>query len=302
MKKAVKGIVIAVCCIVLALIVLFAIFEAYLARYLGDKEPYDISAKPIEDEITVMSFNVRYRAIEDLFKKSWPYRASLVKEVVADVAPDLIGFQEVTPTHEKYLKSHLAGYGFFVAYRQNTMKEGMLIAYRKDRFTLQDEGYFWLSETPEKMSKDWGTSSYRIAAYVTLTDTRTGETLTVIDTHLDNSSAEARAKGMIVIIEQMASRSAGKIILMGDMNDYEGTSMFVTATTNGLKDGRNSSPQVYDGSGSTWHDYGNHLNDQRIDFFFVSTSVTVNDYFVYDKTFDGVYPSDHFPIVLKINL
>ena len=302
MKRAVKGIVIAVCCIVFVLVVLFALYEAYLARYLGDKEPYDISAKPIEDEITVMSFNVRYRAIEDLFKKSWPYRASLVKEAVADVSPDLIGFQEVTPTHEKYLKSHLAGYGFFVAYRQKTLKEGMLIAYRKDRFTLKDEGFFWLSETPEKQSKDWGTSSYRIAAYVTLTDARTGETLTVIDTHLDNSSAEARAKGMIVIIEQMAARSAGKIILMGDMNDNEGTPMFVTATTNGLKDGRNSSPHVYDGSGATWHDYGNNLDDQRIDFFFVSTSVTVNDYFVYDKTFDGVYPSDHFPIVLKIIL
>ena len=302
MKKAVKGIIIAASCILLLLIILFTLFEFYLARYAGDKEPYDVSAKPITDEITVMSFNVRYRAFEDLFKKSWPYRAPLVKQTIADVQPDLIGFQEVTPSHEKYLTTRLAGYGFFSAYRQKVIKEGMLIAYRKDRFTLQSQGYFWLSETPEKQSKDWGTSSYRIAAYVTLTDTRTGETLTVIDTHLDNSSAEARAKGMEVIIEQMAERSAGKIILMGDMNDNEGTPMFVTATTNGLKDGRNSSPHVYDGPGATWQDYGNNLNDQRIDFFFVSESITVNDYFVYDKTFDGVYPSDHFPIVLRIEL
>ena len=76
MKKAVKGIVIAASCIILILVVLFALYEAYLARYVGDKEPYDASTKPIADEITVMSFNVRYRAFEDLFKKSWPLSPS----------------------------------------------------------------------------------------------------------------------------------------------------------------------------------------------------------------------------------
>ena len=300
MKKAIKGITIAICCVFAVLIVLFAVFECDLARYLNDKEAYDVSTKPIADEITVMSFNIRYRAFEDVHKKSWLYRASLVKQTVADVKPDIIGFQEVTPTHEKYLKSHLDGYGFFVAYRSKVLKEGMLIAYRKDRFTLQDEGYFWLSTTPEKQSKDWNTSSYRIAAYTKLYDTQTGKSFTVLDTHLDNSSDEARAKGMEVIIQQVAARGLGSMILMGDMNDYENSPMFVTATTNGLKDARNSSPQVYDGSGSTWHNYGKQLNNKRIDYFFITNSINVLDYFVYDKTFDGTYPSDHFPIVTKL--
>ena len=45
------------------------------------------------------------------------------------------------------------------------------------------------------------------------------------------------------------------------------------------------------------------LERENIDYFMISkTGITVNEYKVIDKTFDGVYPSDHFPIYLSINI
>lgn len=302
MKKSSKIIILIVSCVLIALLAALATFACYLPRYLADKEKFDISKKENGEEITAMSFNIRCTAPGDLFKEGWFYRAGLVKQVVSEVMPDVIGFQEVNVAHEKYLRGHLAGYDFFVAYRSDDVfKEGMLLAFRSDRFETLDSGRFWLSETPEKKSKDWNTGSYRVAAYVVLKDKTTGKTFTAMDTHLDNASPEARAKGMEVIFEQKEKLGIDTLVLLGDMNDYEGSPMYLTATEK-LVDARSVAPSAYDGPGSTWHDFGRRLNGKRIDFFFVSPEVTVKSYSVFDKTYDGVYPSDHFPLAIRFVL
>ena len=46
--------------------------------------------------------------------------------------------------------------------------EGCPIFYSTEKFELEDKGSFWLSETPEVMSKDWGAACYRVCSYVIL--------------------------------------------------------------------------------------------------------------------------------------
>ena len=100
-----------------------------------------------------MSYNLRYLSAKDCLKKSWFYRADLVIDIISEEKPDLIGFQEVTTTHAKYLTEHLSGYEFHIEYREKSPgKEATAIAYRADRFALKSEGHFWLSDAPEKMS------------------------------------------------------------------------------------------------------------------------------------------------------
>lgn len=303
MKKSFK----ILCSIIIGLVVIglvvTVLYCAYAGPYSMNKETFDISKKEITEDITVMSFNIRYFAYDDFFKKSWFYRAPLVVENVKQEQPDIIGFQEVQPIHEKYLRKHLEGYEFIIAYRTKLEpKEGMLLAYKKDRFTAEKEGMFWVSETPDRMSKDWGSNSYRVAAYAKLLDKKTNRYISPIDTHLDNVSEEAREKGIKVLIDQVNSLELENAILMGDMNDFDDTLMYKYATSHGYNDALIIADKSYVGSGATYQAYGKKLNGKRIDYFFLDPDFHVKDYHVVDKIYDGVYPSDHFPLTIIINM
>ena len=301
--KAVKIVSIVVGLLLIIGIVLTILYCFYAGPYSLNKDVFDVSKKEIKEDITIMSFNIRYFAHDDFFKKSWFYRAPLVVNNVKQEQPDIIGFQEVQPIHEKYLKKHLLGYEFIVAYRTKMEpKEGMLLAYRRDRFTAEKEGMFWVSETPEKMSKDWGSASYRVAAYAKLLDKKTNKYVSIIDTHLDNASDKAREEGIRVLIEQVNSLKLVNPILLGDMNDFDDSIMYEYAINHGYVDALKVADASYVGTGATYQAYGKKINHKRIDYFFLDPSIHVNDYHVVDKLYDGVYPSDHFPIVININL
>ena len=82
-----------------------------------------------------MSSNVRCFSPTDLFKKSWFYRAPLIRDDINEVKPDIIGFQEVTWMHMGYLKNVLKGYDSVITYRDNfILSEGCPVFYRTDKF------------------------------------------------------------------------------------------------------------------------------------------------------------------------
>ena len=275
----------------------------YVPRYYLGKDEFDISQKPVTEEITALSFNIRYNAAEDKGKKDWKARAPLVVRVISELQPDVIGFQEVQTIHETYLKKHLAGYRFFVMYRtSNAEKEGVMIAYRSDRFETEKEGGFWLSPTPDVMSRYEDMDNNRTVAYAKLVDKKTNKSFAIVDTHLDNASEEVREKSIGVILEQKEKLGIDTVILMGDMNDDKDSPMYKKATESGLTDAKTIAAERYDGPGSTFQKFGLRLNETPIDFFFVSPTMTVSSYAVFDKTYDGAYPSDHFPIVIRITL
>ena len=157
----------------------------YVPRYLTDRPTFDITSAADPDAITVMSANVRCFSPLDLFKKSWFYRAKLIVENVRASAPDLIGFQEVTPMHYAYLTETLRGYASVIEYRDRSpLREGCPVFYNTAKFTLTQQGSFWLSETPEVMSKSWGAAFNRVCSYVLLTEKASCKTLAVFNTHL----------------------------------------------------------------------------------------------------------------------
>ena len=86
----------------------------------------------------------------------------------------------------------LQGYDSVITFRdESTFSEGCPVFYRTDLYDLIDKGSFWLSETPEKMSKDWDSACYRICSYVILKEKQTGLEFVVFNTHLDHVSEEA---------------------------------------------------------------------------------------------------------------
>ena len=288
----------------LATVLLVAVIVVYwyYPHYHLKKEPIQVSADATEDEdITIMSYNLRYWNPLDFFKKSWFYRADLVMEDLEEQAPLIIGFQEVTRWHYKYLVDCLPEYDSTITYRDDTLfAEGCPIFYHTGRFTLVDQGSFWLSETPEVMSKDWGSSHYRVCGYVILTDKVTGENFVVFNTHLDHVSDEARINGIQVVLDKIAEFGGYPSVIMGDFNALEGSETYISVTEH-FNDALYVAEEAEEGY--TYQNWGNIDNAERIDYFMLSkTGFKVNSYQVLDGVRNGVYTSDHCPIVLNVTV
>lgn len=298
-RKIILSVLAVILCVVLAL---SAVVFFYYPHYRKNKTQIDLSqTAAINGEITVMSCNVRCWSPTDFFKKSWFYRADLVAKNISENTPDIIGFQEVTRLHYGYLTDFLNGYDSVITYRDDTyLSEGCPIFYRTDKFNLVDKGSFWLSETPETMSKDWGSKCYRICSYVILSDKTTDKQFVVFNTHLDHVSDEARIKGIAVVLDKISQFGSLPSMIMGDLNANDESETYKSATEYFL-DAQKQAQSTMDSC--TYQNWGAALDNPRIDYFMISkTGFKVDSYKAVTNTYDGVYPSDHFPIVTKLKL
>ena len=274
----------------------------YLPRYLASDAKVELSDEE-SDEITIMSTNVRCYAPDDMFKKSWFYRADLIVEDINSVKPDIIGFQEVTFMHYDFLKKAMPDYDSEISYRDDwVLSEGCPIFYRTDKYEKLDSGSFWLSETPDVMSKGWGAAHYRIATYMILRDKATGEDFVVFNTHLDHVSEEARINGIKVVLDKIREFNNIPAFLMGDLNAYPDENTIIS--THESFDDAHVIAEEKD-EGATFHKWGTNPNDnnKRIDYIMISKgSATVSEYRIVDNCHDGVYSSDHASIYIKAKL
>lgn len=270
-------------------------------KYESGFDVFDIGKSYDSSFITVVSSNVRCCGDHDKGKRNWYYRAPLLLRTLADANADIIGFQEVKPEAYELLNTALQGYGNFIDYREECEEpEGCPIFYNLSRFDVERRGTFWLSETPDRVSKDWGAACYRICSYAVLIKKDDRSRLAVFNTHLDHVSEEARIKGIKLILKKLNEFGGMPCVIMGDFNDCENSETYKCATE--LFDDAKYRTDDTD-RGATYQNWGEALGSENIDYFLVSKSgIDVFKYRVIRTTYDGVYPSDHFPIMLKINM
>lgn len=297
MAAVFKGILI----FLLVVIIAFLVTQlTYLPKYLIEDVKVELSSESSE-EMTIMSTNVRCYAPDDMFQKSWFYRAHLIIEDINSVKPDIIGFQEVTFMHYAYLQDAMPDYDSEIAYRDEwILSEGCPIFYRTDKYEKIDSGSFWLSETPDVMSKSWGAAHYRICTYMILKDIATNKEFVVFNTHLDHISDEARIEGIKVVLNKIAEFGNIPAFLMGDFN-AEPSSETILSTQNDFDDAHNIAASADEGP--TYHKWGQQPNRERIDYIMISKGKsTVSEYRIVDNCHDGVYSSDHASIYIKVKL
>ncbi len=276
--------------------VLFAYLPSYLAsdRQVCPRENAD-------GAVIIMSTNVRCLSPTDLFEKSWFYRADLIADDIESVRPDIIGFQEATFVHYDYLQSLLVGYDSEMAYRDNfVLSEGCPIFYRTDRFEKINSGSFWLSETPDVMSKDWGSEHYRICVYLRLRDLESGKEFLVFNTHLDHTSDLARINGIRVILDKISEFGDIPAYLMGDLNAKE-DSETIQSTKDSFDDSKLIANVTEDTA--TFHGWGEAADPRRIDYIMISKGdADVYEYHVVNNLHGTAYSSDHSSVYIKTRL
>lgn len=243
--------------------------------------------------IKAMSFNI-------WVSQRTEEREERVITLIKNYMPDVIGIQEASTPWVKTLKNNLTEYACVGLSREGTNTgEHNLIFYRKDEFTLLEWGTKWLSDTPDTVSKYEGSKHNRIFTYAVLKRNSDGMTFVHVNTHLDNTTDEVRAKQALSLMNSISSLSEKyPLILTGDFNTHKDSEPYNNITSAGMINASSLAKDKY-GSG-TYHGFSGSANS-AIDFFFVNSNVKeVIKHRVCDDKINGDYPSDHYPIYVEL--
>ncbi|GBU07407.1 endonuclease [Bacteroidales bacterium] len=261
------------------------------------------------EAINVMSFNIRYDNPDDGFN-SWKYRKDMAANAVLFYDVDILGTQEVLHHQLIDLKDRLLEYNHVGVGREDGKEKGeySAIFYKKERFTLVQEGNFWLSENPQTAgSKGWDAACERIASWAILREKASGKEVFAINTHFDHKGEIARIESVGLLLTKIDELAKGMpIVLTGDFNAEPSSNVIqelINPTTQGLQliDSRSCAKLVY-GPAWSFHNYGaiELINRPLIDYIFTNNGFNIVSFGVLSEMNDSTYLSDHTPIIAKL--
>jgi len=253
--------------------------------------------------LRLMTYNVRYDNPNDGLN-AWPNRKAWVGAQIRFYEPDVLGTQEVEHHMVQQLDSLLPGYAYLGVGRADgkTGGEYSAIFYREDRFAVQQQSTFWLSETPDRVSVGWDASMERICTYAQFEDRQSGERFWVFNAHFDHIGKQARANSLRLIDQKIETLTApgDKVFFMGDLN--------IPASEPVIQDWQTELEDTYHLAGSraygpegTWASFDiTQPLERRIDYIFTRQNVEVHKHGTIVEVREQRYPSDHLPVLVEV--
>ena len=169
---------------------------------------------------------------------------------------------------------------------------------------MQASGDFWLSTTPEKVGPGWDAKLNRICSWVKLTDKKSGKEFFVFNAHYDHQGVVARVESSKLILEKIKSIAGDKpVVFMGDLNGNRESEWYMHMASSGiLKDSHGLAKLVYQPNGSFSSFRADGIRQDVIDHVFVSSHFKVAKWAVLTDTYNGKFPSDHFPVATELSI
>lgn len=263
-------------------------------------------ANSFGQELSVSTYNIRLDIASDA-ENAWPNRKDFLISQLKFYAPDIFGIQEGLPHQVKFIDEQLPEFNF-VGEGRDGKNEGEYSAvfYNKNKFVVKESGTFWLSPTPAKVSKGWDAALPRICTYAKLMDIDSGSIFWVFNTHFDHIGEKARLNSTTLILKKITDLNSNNfpVVLMGDFNAEP-----LSAPISNLKDSMNDSKDIAIeepfGPDGTFNSFDfNRTSYKRIDYIFVSRSanIQVKKYAVLRDYKNSRFPSDHFPVYVKLKM
>lgn len=244
----------------------------------------------------IATYNIRLDTTQDQ-DWSWAARAFHVCELLAFHQWDIIGLQEVRPNQKEDLMK--LPYTMTYYEREGDGSDEGLVLLSDPCFTIKDQGFFWLSDTPNVSSIHPEAGCKRIAMWVVYQKGQEPPFL-VINTHLDHISESARYEGMRVLLQELQDKIARyQTILLGDFNALPDER--VHTLLKGFTDVKELTSQYYGPKGTFQDfDYTRAWSDlEEIDYIYAK-GFSVSKVGCVTDSCDQRFPSDHFPLVATV--
>lgn len=256
--------------------------------------------------LAVMTYNLRYASSTP--PNAWPQRRPLMRELIQQVAPDVMGTQEGLYGQIKDLAADLPDYEWIGTGRDGGSRgEFMAVFFRKARLEPLAFDHFWLSDTPAVVgSTTWGNSNRRMVTWVKFRDRAAGGEFYLFNTHFDHQVQPAREKSAALVRQRVTALDPRlPVLLVGDFNAAAGSNKayelltgdkFFTDAWMVAAERRGEGTNTFNGFKPA------ERNDVRIDWILTHGDVTVAEAETLTFSRDGQFPSDHFPVVARLRL
>lgn len=264
-----------------------------------------------DESIRVMTFNIRLDSPDD-GPNQWIHRKEFAAGMIRFHRADLAGLQEALKGQVDDLAALLPEYGWFGVGRDDGRAAGehMAVFYRKDRFQVLEQSTFWLSETPENVTKGWDAACFRIVTWGRLKDTRTKKNLYLFNTHFDHLGDVARRESAKLLLERV-DQTAGSypVVVTGDFNSPPESEPYriITKGLPGkeaarLTDTKHGARYAHHGPRVTFTGFQSSYppGDPPIDHVFIKNGVQVILHGTLSDAVGGKFPSDHMPVLAEV--
>lgn len=256
-------------------------------------------------DISVISFNIRVDNAAD-GTNVWRNRRDAVVTMIERERPMLLGLQEAQPHQITYLSEHCPDYAWYGLGRDTgkvppatdsyAAEETMAIFWRTAELELLDKGTFWLSETPDQVSKGWDASYRRTCTWAGFRHRKSGQICYFFNTHLDNDGKVAREESIKLLVSRMKTINSKRRVsfLTADFNSNVTDACFAPLHVY-MRDAR-ANAAVSDDYPS-WNGYG--ASTGRLDHvFFSGDNCTAREFRTLRGDYGVPYISDHYPVAV----
>lgn len=256
-------------------------------------------------EMNVATFNIRMKTNSDT-GNLWDDRKQALTALIQFHEFDIFGIQEGFQQQVQDMQAALPHFSTIGVGRDDgkTAGEYSAIFYNKERFKMLKNGTFWLSATDtNKPNKGWDAVLPRICTWGVFEDLENGKQFIFMNTHFDHVGTIARRESAKLILNK-AKEFANDLplILTGDFNiDEHNEAYFTLANSGVVKDVHGLADIVYQPN-STFNGWGKSLQAAgRIDHIFITGPFSVHKYGILTDTYQGKFPSDHFPVMAELS-
>ena len=176
------------------------------------------------------NYNIRYvnASNGDTGERLWANRRTYVMRQITKYDFDVVGMEEVTGNNKdattgksqlQDLRDGLTGYADYSVERENKNYSYNSIFYKTDKYTLLDQGHFYVNEHPDTPGEGWSTSIARTCIWVHLEDKASGQDFYFVCTHV-NYGANLCGIESAKLIGERVRRLVGQtpMVLVGDLN------------------------------------------------------------------------------------
>ncbi len=253
-------------------------------------------SQDLDVSFSTLTFNLRFGLAED-GENNWEHRKKALPALFKEFRPDFIGVQEAMDFQIDYLTELLIGYEYIgkrspaPSYWQNN------IIFFKNEWTLTMYRHRFLSRTPTVPSK---LADSRWPRQCTIGMFNCGcNGLICINTHFDFAE-NVQTDSAVIILEQLAELPPDvPAVLLGDFNCTPQQKCHRVFTGESPKSSlggpwfKNAATKPYPG---TYHGFNGQADGEHIDWILYRGRIVPITYKVVTGTFEGIYPSDHYPV------